>query len=255
MNFKPIDIPFNDGRLRNTPRIHFDRGAPLLVLSPGKAIEGADMSERLCETWLQYVAPALSQATRVEGRFSLALERSVTPISTPEQSDVAGTLSIHSAQIRPGPLTAQLVSLATQVDAIIKRQPGQAASGADNATLRIAEQDVRFQVAEGRVHHQNFQIEVGDVVVRTSGSVGIDKTLVLVAEIPIRDSWVDRDRFLKGLRGQTLKIPIRGTLGKPKLDRSAVTQLGRQMVGGAAEGLLEDALNKGLQKGLNGLFK
>ena len=110
-------------------------------------------------------------------------------------------------------------------------------------------------MADGRVEHQNFQIEIGDVIVRTSGYVGFDQSLGLVAEIPIRDKWVQRDKFLRGLKGQTLKIPIRGTLNKPQLDKRIIAWLGQQMIGSAAGGLLEDALDRGLQQGLDKLFR
>ena len=108
---------------------------------------------------------------------------------------------------------------------------------------------------QGRVEHQNFEIEVGDVVVRTSGSVGLDQTLDLVAEIPIREKWVQRDQVLRGLAGQTLKVPIRGTVQNPKLDAKAIAQLSKQMLQGAAGGLLNDAIDRGLQKGLEELFR
>jgi hypothetical protein len=108
---------------------------------------------------------------------------------------------------------------------------------------------------EGRVEHQNFQIEIGDVVVRTSGYVGLDQSLSLVAEIPIRDKWVQRDPFLRGLKGQTLKIPIRGTLQKPRLDKQVIARLSRQMLQGAADGLLNDAIDRRLKKGLDQLFR
>jgi hypothetical protein len=110
-------------------------------------------------------------------------------------------------------------------------------------------------VADGRVEHGNFELQIGDVIVRTSGYVGFDQSLGLVAEIPIRDKWVARDKFLRGLAGQTLKIPIRGTLSKPQLDQRAIAWLGQQMIGSAASGLLEDVIDRGLQKGLDQLFR
>jgi hypothetical protein len=174
------------------------------------------------------------------------------PLKDRKKSELAGSLIIHSAQVSPGPLTAQIAAIAAQVDAIIKRRPGVRPG---STTLKITPQTIPFRVADGRVEHQNFQIEIGDVIVRTSGYVGFDQSLGLVAEIPIRDKWVQRDKFLRGLKGQTLKIPIRGTLNKPQLDKRIIAWLGQQMIGSAASGLLEDALDRGLQQGLDKLFR
>ncbi|MEK6249710.1 MAG: hypothetical protein N2C12_16120, partial [Planctomycetales bacterium] len=249
--FQPLEVPFNGGQLKTTPRIRMGSD-PLLSWSDDTEVQQATLSEELCQTWLQYVAPMLSQATRAQGKFSVKLPEGEVPITDPSRGELSGTLVIHSAQIRPGPLTSQLVAVAMQVDSIIKRKPGLAGR---STVLNIAQQEVAFSLSDGRVHHKNFVVEIGDVVVQTTGSVGLDNTLQLVAEIPIRDKWVENDKFLRGLKGQSLRIPIRGTLGKPKLDNRVVTQLGKQMVGSAAGDLLEDALRKGLKKGLDKFFQ
>ena len=78
--------------------------------------------------------------------------------------------------------------------------------------------------------------------------MGLDQSLALVAEVPIRDEWIGGDRLLSGLRGQTLRIPITGTLGQPRVDRSSLEQLSQQLIGGAAQRLLQDELQNQLQK-------
>ena len=137
-----------------------------------------------------------------------------------------------------------------KVDAIINRRPNP-----NKPILKIDPQEVPFRMVAGRVEHHQFEVEVGDVVVRTSGSVGLDQTLDLVAEIPIRQKWVDRDPILRGLAGQTLEIPIRGTVQNPKLDPKAIGKLSKQMLQGTASGFLNDAIDRGLQKGLQELFR
>jgi hypothetical protein len=248
---RPLDLPFGGGRLKTTPYLRFDNDPAVLTLSGDTELSGAVITDALCRDWLQYLAPALAEATRAQGQFSVQLKQSVIPLAAPQRSTLSGNLVIHSAQIRPGPLTAKIAALAAQIDAIIKRRPGTAGS----TVLNITPQVVPFRMIEGRVEHQNFQIEIGDVVVRTSGYVGLDQSLSLVAEIPIRDKWVQRDPFLRGLKGQTLKIPIRGTLQKPRLDKQVIARLSRQMLQGAADGLLNDAIDRRLKKGLDQLFR
>jgi hypothetical protein len=256
VRFDPLNVAFSEGQLRTTPELRLTESSAVLVLSPGRTIESARITPPLCQSWLQYVAPLLANATRAEGEFSLDLERAEVPISAAHLSDMAGTLTIHGARIRPSPASEQLVSLARQVEALIRRQPleGGLVSGG-GADLDIETQQVPFSVTDGRVHHRNFHVQIGDVIVQTAGSVGMDSTLDLVASIPIRDQWLERDPYLRGLKGQTLRVPISGTLSRPRLDKRVLTDLTRQMAAGAAGGLLEDALQDGLQKGLDNLLK
>ena len=116
-------------------------------------------------------------------------------------------------------------------------------------------------MAENRVYHQGMQMTVKDVVIRTSGSVGTDQTISLVAEVPIRDEWLSRSRYLTALRGQTIQVPIRGTLTNPKLDQSALTQITQQAAAGTANRYLQGGvekldreLDKQLNRGLEKLF-
>ncbi len=246
----PIDISFGGGQLRTVPFVRFDSGPPVLLLSQATQISRALITEELCRDWLQYLAPVMADATRAEGQFSLQLNRSVIPIETPRAGTLEGTFTIHEANIRPGPVTREIANIASQVDALINRRPT-----TNEPVLKIDPQEIPFRMVRGRVEHQNFKIEVGDVVVRTSGSVGLDQTLDLVAEIPIREKWVQRDPVLRSLAGQTLKVPIRGTVQNPKLDGKAIAQLSKQMLQGAAGGVLNDAIERGLQKGLEELFR
>ena len=246
----PIDISFGGGQLRTVPFVRFDSGPPVLLLSQDTQISRALITEELCRDWLQYLAPVMADATRAEGQFSLQLNRSVIPVETPRAGTLEGTFTIHEANIRPGPVTREIANIAAQVDALINRRPTP-----NEPALKIDPQEIPFRMVRGRVEHQNFKIEVGDVMVRTSGSVGLDQTLDLVAEIPIREKWVQRDPVLRSLAGQTLKVPIRGTVQKPKLDGKAIAQLSKQMLQGAAGGVLNNAIERGLQKGLEELFR
>jgi hypothetical protein len=252
IRFEPLDVSFTQGRLRATPEIFLARDPAVLVLGQGRVIEQARITPELLESWLQYVAPLLANATRAEGLFSIDLEKASVPVSNAHQSDVAGALTIHAAQVRPGPMTQQLVNVAQQVDTILRRRPPASGSSAE---LQIDEQIVPFQIVEGRVHHRDLFIEVGDVMVRSRGSVGFDKTLRLVAEVPILDKWVERDANLRALRGQTLEIPIEGTLSNPKIDNRILKDLARKVAGGTVNNLIDGAVKDGLDKGLEGLFK
>ena len=252
IDFEPLDVAFTQGRLRADPQIRLAGNSAVLSIGSGRVIEQAHLTAELLEMWLQYVAPLLANSARAEGQFSIDIQRATVPLNEPAGADVAGALTIHAAQVRPGPMTEKLAAIAQQIDAILRKRPQATATP---TVLNLEPQLVPFEVMDGRVHHRDFHIEVGDVMVRSRGSVGMDKSLALVAEVPIRDAWVERDPNLKVLQGQTLEIPIRGTLANPKIDNRVLKDLAKKVAGGAANRLIEDALQDGLNKGLDGLFK
>jgi len=104
-------------------------------------------------------------------------------------------------------------------------------------------------MVQGRVYHRGLEVWAGrDVMIRTHGSVGLDQTVALVAEVPIQDAWIERERSLASLRGQSLQVPISGTLGEPRMDSRAIQQLASQLLRGAAQQAIGDELNRQINK-------
>jgi hypothetical protein len=210
---------------------------------------------------LKYLAPLVADATAAQGNFSVSLDQAIIPLDAPTAGDVEGTLEIHTAQIGPGPLSQQLLLLAAQIKAISDGNLLAAPTTPTERWLDLPPQRVAFRMAENRVYHQGMEMAVKDVVIRTSGSVGIDQSIALIAEIPVRDEWLSRSKHLAALRGQTIQVPIRGTLKSPKVDQSALTQITQQAAAGTANRYLQDGvekldgeLNKQLNRGLEKLF-
>jgi translocation and assembly module TamB len=86
------------------------------------------------------------------------------------------------------------------------------------------------------------------VTIRTSGWVAFDETIGLVAEIPIKAEWVQKTPALASMQGQSLQIPIGGTLRRPQIDPAAWQQVLTLFAQSAARGLIEDQLNKQLDR-------
>jgi len=248
LEFSPLDLAVSEGRLKLAPEIQFTSNPPVLVLPRGQVTENVRLSPELCRHWLKFVAPLLADATRAEGRFSLDLEGASLPVSDPKRGEVAGTLAIHQADVNPGPMARQLIQVAEQVRQILKRGLPAAAASPQNAWLKVPEQNVEFRMADGRVHHKQLEFLVGDVTIRTEGSVGVDETLALVATVPVRDEWVQGSKYFSGMKGQTLRIPITGTLNRPHIDSQIVGTLARQMGTNAAGQLLKDGLGNQLDR-------
>lgn len=246
----PLVIPVSGGKLHLAPTLDCRSQNAVLTLPPGPLAENIALTPELCRSWLMYVAPLLADATRAEGRFSVSLARAAIPVFDHTRMDMSGQFAVQQGQVGPGPLAQEFLGYVSQVRALTAGQP-LANPNQPNAAavwLTVPQQNLPFEVREGRVHHRGFTVQAQDVVLRTSGSVGLDQTLALAAEVPIRDSWVAGKPLLAGLQGTSLQIPVGGSFAKPQLDTRALADLNRQMLQGAASRALENELNRGLQR-------
>ncbi|MFO0903334.1 MAG: hypothetical protein U0939_10060 [Pirellulales bacterium] len=246
--FKPLDVEVAQGRLRLAPRVHFDQPEPVLVVEPGPALEKVTITPELCATWLKYVVPVVADVTEAQGQFSIALQdTAVVPLQRPEDGEVRGQIDIHGVQVGPSPMTRELISLAQSIKAIADNKPAAESSNA-KVWLQMPEQPIPFQWRQRRVYHERLAIHVKDVSIVTGGSVGVDQTVSLMAQIPIRDEWVAKNRYLTSLQGQSLQFPITGTLSQPRVDRRVLQNLAAQTITNSANKVLEQELNKGLDR-------
>jgi hypothetical protein len=118
-------------------------------------------------------------------------------------------------------------------------------------------QTVDFAVDRGVVIHERMFFEIDRAQIITSGRVAFDNRINMTAQIPLDSRWLGRD--LQGLVGQSVTLPIDGTLSRPRLDsagvRQVVTQLGTQAIQQNAESYLQKQLGKQIEKiGLDKIF-
>jgi hypothetical protein len=245
----PLSIAVAEGQLTASPVVRLDPEPMELTLPAGPLLSNVRISPQVSEAMLKFIAPVLAGATQSEGQFSMTLSGARVPLTDSKQADVAGQLAVHSVRVVPGPMAKQWVELAQQVESLAKKQDLKSLGQRQPVTLlTVQDQQVNFRVVDGRVYHQGMQFQVGDVVMRTEGSVGLDETVAIVVHVPIQDKWIEGKAFLVGLRGQSLSIPISGTLRNPKMDQSAVAGLSQQLLQGAAQQAIGGELNKALDK-------
>jgi hypothetical protein len=248
IHFAPLEVPVSEGRFLGRPWIDLRNQAVSLCMEKGPLVENVRISPEMCSNWMKYVAPLLANATRAEGRFSVTLDGAKVPLADQTRSDAKGQLVIHSAKVGPGPLAQQILSIAQDVKSVIDGRPPGSTASQDSTWLIVPVQTVQFDVRDGRVGHQRLVVHAGDLQIVTSGSVGLDESLALVVEVPIRDQWVAGRKYVDALKGTVIKVPVHGTFSQPRIDNRALRDLSRQMLRGAAGRVLENELNRGLQQ-------
>ncbi len=249
----PLDVAVGEGRLTATAALTLDPPPETLALKPGPLVTNVAVSQQVSDRLLKYIAPVMADATRSEGKFSMSLSDFAMPLSQPTtgppKGRAAGVLTIHQVRVLPSPAVAEWLTMARQIAKMAKEGVAAAPQTSDSPLVTIDNSQIEFQMVDGRVYHRGLQFAVGDALVQSSGSVGVDETLDLVIAIPILDEWVDRrPTYLGRMRGQAIRIPVQGTLSRPKINRDALTQLSSQLLESAAAGAIEGGLNKLLEK-------
>ncbi len=258
-------IPFSGGALLLSPRLDMRTASPTLVVPEGTLLDRVQLDPRTCKSWLKYVTPVIAEVSEAQGTLSLATSGAAIPLDQPQSANFTGKLVMHGADIGPGPLGQQLIGLVDQIKSIARGNPLTAAAPPQAKWLKMPEQEIPFAVQDGRVYHKDLRFQIDDIVVTTHGSVGLDESLQMVAEVTLQDSWLGDSRWLAGLKGKSLRIPVAGTVNRPRLDMSILQQLSQQVLQGAAsqaiqgevQGLIEqgsERLDGELMKGLGRLL-
>jgi hypothetical protein len=228
---RPIAFEINGGRATLRPGLFFGTQHTYLHHPAGTLADHVRITREMCDGALQYAAPVLAKAVDVAGEASLAVENVQLVLGHLDQADFRGKLVLHNVRATGSPLIRELLVL-TEGRPIVEL---------------ANESTVPFRVSGGRVYHENLQIQLPGLLVKTSGSVGFDQTMAILVETPVPKRWVGSGDVGRHLQGKTIKIPIGGTLEKPKLDQKALQkEIGKGLQKGAA-----DAIEKEIEKQLN----
>jgi hypothetical protein len=217
-----------DHFMQTRPVLDLREAEPWLHLQEGTLLDQWQVSENDSRTWLKYVAPLIADATSAQGQISASIQRGQIPLYNPLATSVQGSVAVHDLTVGPGPLVQQLLPLIDQIRGLLKLGSGQTQQ--PSVWLRMKPQEIPVNIQQGRVYHEGFEINYKDATVRTRGSVGFDQTLNMVAEIPILDDWIGDEKTLSHLRGQSLSVPISGTLTKPRLDAQSAARMAQQLL-------------------------
>lgn len=246
----PSRIPVGQGFVNLAGQVHYRPGPAWVQLDRGVVAESIRVTPEMTGRWLKYVAPLAAEATQIDGTLGAEIDDAVIIFDQPEHSRVVGRLNIGGVQLNAGPLADQVLYGVNQLKSLGSGLKSLPAATPGKALIRMPAQTVDFEVNHGVVSHERLFFEIDRAQVVTSGRVAFDGRLNMIAMVPLDARWLGGD--LKGLAGQTVTLPIDGTLSRPSLDSTGVgqvvTQLGAQAVQSTAENYLQQQLNRGLEK-------
>jgi hypothetical protein len=232
LRFHPVETTVNGGRLRVEPAFRLETGAGELQLAPGTIISRVGITPAMCEQALAYIAPVLADVVDVQGQFSLAMDACRIPYGNPAAAQLGGKFVVHNVKVNTSPLIRELSALLGRTtSADLKR-----------------EAVIPFQMVNGRVYHRDLELVFPELTIRTSGSVGLDGTLAMIAEMPIPQKWLPSSKVGQAMAKQSIRLPIAGTLKKPKVDEATLRRITAQIASETAGELLRQQVDKKIDK-------
>ncbi|MGL4423446.1 MAG: hypothetical protein ACRCZF_22505, partial [Gemmataceae bacterium] len=221
LQFDTVEAKFGTiGKVRATPQIRFQPQGTFLNFEKGRIVDHAMLTPAVCADALGYALPLLAKATETEGSISLDLTENSIPLADPEAATLRGALQLHQVKTGPGPLMTQLGGL----------------FGANFTKITLAnEQVVPIRIENRRVFHEKMAVTVNGYTITTSGSVGMNGSMSLVADVPLPDNVLNaalknNPRIREALTNRRVQVPIGGTVQKPQLDPRAFQQAVRQVM-------------------------
>lgn len=256
MTIQPATIPVGQGRLSVAGELHYFP-VPRLQVPQGELARNIRLTPALSNRWMHYLAPMVAQATQVDGTFGVELAEAEIRLDDPARSHLRGQLQIAEVDFDAGPMADQWLTGIRQLRMLARGLSGQEVVQPSETPrpVRLAKlptQSVDFSFADGVVSHQRMFVDVDQVRLITSGRVHLDGRLNLVTQLPLEATWLGGD--LRGLAGQTVTLPISGTLSAPRLDPAAIRDLAGQVGARAAQSTAENYLERQLNRGLERLL-
>lgn len=242
----PFDIGFGGGRLRGAPWVQLLPAPGEIVVPPGRVAERILLAGPLADRWMTWMFPLLGRSTRTRGLVSVDVAGARLPVGDPWSGEAAGAMVFESLEVTPGPLLAPLANLVVRLQSVIDPR---FAFGDKAVLLRVRPDPVRFRVTGGRTWHDGLLMDMGQLVLRSAGSVGHDGSLAMTIEIGFRGDLVAGAPRLARLLRTPLSIPLRGTVEQPHFDVQAMERL----LVGMADNTAESVIREGFEETLEGL--
>lgn len=220
----------NGGRVDFSAQTDFS-GDPATVTVPenSRIMTDIELEKPLVEGILQGIHPLFGVLAVPTGRMNVTLDSFAWPVRPWNAEAAAFTAVFEVSRINldsSGLLRSILAGFALEEE-----------------RLQLRDSQISCSAGQGRISCTPVRITAADSEMVLSGSVGMDKSLDYVLEVPITEKLVSREVYTL-LEGATVKVPITGSVGKPVFDQKMMTAAIRDLVKKAAVRVVEQQAEK-----------
>jgi hypothetical protein len=217
----------NGGTVSLAPRIDASAKPPLLTIPDGSVIlKDVKLTDELSSEVLGLIHPLFRGCAVLGGRVSLTMDKCHVPLSAAHQTDIEIGAKV------------QLNDVLLSADGIVGKIA--AMMGQEIKTISIPDQEIVVRCEKGRVTPSPLTVKSKGYSVVFSGSIGLDGSMDYLAQVPLTEEMVHNAAAYEHLKGTTLKLPIGGTVSKPRISTDAFRSM--------ADDLIKEALKKTVVK-------
>ncbi|MBT6054223.1 MAG: hypothetical protein HOH16_02200 [Planctomycetaceae bacterium] len=242
--FGPFAIPVSGGTVRGSPWIQLFPPPGEVVLPPGRLVERVALTPPLCDQWLSWLSPIMRSSTEAQGFLTVDTSGGQLPLSSPLNGRFDGQLWLEQFSVTPGDMAGPLIKLLAKLQSVVDPR---FAFGDQVVFLRARPDPVHIWISEGRVHHDNLILDMGQLSVRSKGSMGQDGSLSMQIEVAFRGDVAGAAPVVAQLLRTPFVIPLRGTVQRPQFDATALDTILTRIMQNTADAVLRDGIGRGLE--------
>ena len=246
----PFDLGVSGGRVRGAPWLRLLPAPAELIVPPGRMVDRVAVSKWFCDRWLAWIVPLIGHSTRTEGVMSVDLAGARLPLGDFFAGEMSGQVLFEKFEVTPGSQSQPFVNLLIKLQSLVDPR---FAFGDKTVLLRVRPEPLRIKLADRRLWHDGLVMEMGQLLVRTAGSVGADESLAMVVEVSLRGDIAAATPVVGQLLRTPLAIPLRGTVSRPQFDAGSIDTILGRIVENTAQAVINDGIGRGLNN-LEGLF-
>jgi len=228
-----LESPANGGTLAMQPIIDMRKKPYILSFNKNVDIlKEIKITQGLIDGLLATLHPSFKDAVMPQGILGLSMESFEWPLSETGKNSAsfAGTLQLNGIRLNATPFLSQLLDM----------------MGIKEREILMKDQRIDFKADKGRVSCSPITLDAGEYKLTLQGSMGFDETLDFIARVPVTPKMVGKDAY-QFLKGTTIKVPIGGSVNKPKINQAAFQH--------ATGDLLQQVMQKNVEQGVQDIFK
>jgi len=241
--FGPFDLPAAGGRLRAAPWVRLAPWPGELIVPPGRVAERVALTGALADRWMRWFSPVLGHATHAAGVASIDLAGARVPLGDPFGGEAAGQVTFENFEVTPAAALQPLATLLVKLQSVVDPR---FAFGDKAVLMRVRPDPIRFRLAGRRLVHEGLVMDVGQLTVRSAGTVADDGALAMTVEVALRGDIGGATPVVGQLLRTPLVIPLKGTVHQPQFDARSIDLILGRIVENTAEAVITDGLGRGL---------
>jgi hypothetical protein len=242
--FGPFDLAASGGRLRGAPWLRLLPAPGELIVPPGRCLDRLVLTQQMCDRWVNWLVPLIGQSTQTQGLMSIDLAGARLPLADPFGGEASGQVIFENLESTPGERVQPLANLIVKLQSAIDPR---FAFGDKAVLLRVRPEPVSVRLADRRLWHEGLVMDAGQLVIRSSGSVGADGTLAMMVEVAFRGDIVGATPVVGQLLRTPLTIPLKGTVSRPQFDARSIDMTVARIVENTAEAVIGPNLSRSLE--------